>query len=410
MAKRSSRKGWILLGMALLAAILYFQLPDKEKQDSGHKYNTEKTGAGVVADFSAATNKIHSAVDQGMQKAGLSVKDVKDSKREVPRKEVEGTIRWTLREVLAAAPANASLDNVQSAIQSAIKAAGGEVFAAQPDTYKGMDVLRMDIGLKDTLAGDPVTMIAEKVYIAQEKVAGGKTALVPEKKTEVRPPAPERAKMAIIIDDFGYNQEPIGMFASMGRPLTFSVLPYHIFSNEAASRGLAAGQQVMLHLPMEPMSASVGQEKTSIQVAMSDAEIRDIVTKAIQSVPGIVGVNNHEGSRATADPRVMKAVLGVIKNNDLFFIDSRTSSRSVAFDMAKQTGVPTGENSLFIDNSSDIAAIKEQLQRAAQIALRYGSIIVIGHARSNTAIAIREAIPDLEADGIRLVFVSQLVK
>ena len=143
---------------------------------------------------------------------------------------------------------------------------------------------------------------------------------------------------------------------------------------------------------------------------MSDQEIQQAVTKAIQSIPGVIGVNNHQGSRATADRRVMKDVLSVIRANNLFFVDSRTNSQSVAFDMSRQMGLHTGENELFIDNLSDVEAIKNQIRSAMHMALAHGTVTVIGHARMNTAIAVREMIPEIEAAGIKLVFESELVK
>jgi polysaccharide deacetylase 2 family uncharacterized protein YibQ len=166
----------------------------------------------------------------------------------------------------------------------------------------------------------------------------------------------------------------------------------------------------MLHLPMEPLSSGEQSEASTITTAMSDQEIRDMTAKAIQAVPGIIGVNNHQGSKATADRRVMKAVMGVLKAHNLFFIDSRTSSQSIAFDAARQAGLRSGSNEIFLDGRSDVDYIKGQLWAAARMAARDGTAIAIGHARPNTVIALREAIPEVEAAGIKFIFVSQLVK
>ena len=217
-------------------------------------------------------------------------------------------------------------------------------------------------------------------------------------------------RMAIIIDDFGYSSDAIGAFAAINRPLTFSVLPYLPCSGEAASRALISGHQVMLHLPMEALSAAEQPEPTSITVAMSDQEIQQTVTKAIQAVPGLVGVNNHQGSKATADRRVMRGVLTILKGEDLFFVDSRTNSRSVANDQSRQMGLRTGENNLFIDNSPDVESVRSQLRSAAHIAIQRGTVTVIGHARLNTASAVLEMVPELEAVGVALVFESELVR
>jgi polysaccharide deacetylase 2 family uncharacterized protein YibQ len=166
----------------------------------------------------------------------------------------------------------------------------------------------------------------------------------------------------------------------------------------------------MLHMPMEPVNITNDREPVMISAAMSDEQIKDAVVKALASVPGAVGINNHQGSKATADQRVMRAVMAAIKPSSLFFVDSRTTAASVAAATAKQAGIRTAENELFIDNSPDVEAIKTQLRQAIKIALQSGKIVVIGHARPTTAVALDEMLPEIEAAGIRLVFASQLVK
>jgi len=143
---------------------------------------------------------------------------------------------------------------------------------------------------------------------------------------------------------------------------------------------------------------------------MSDSEIQEMTQKAIQSIPGLIGVNNHQGSRATADRRVMKVVLGELKGNSLFFFDSHTSSQSVGAETARQMGIRTEENQLFIDNTDEVSAVKAKLRTAQDMAIKYGSVIVIGHARMNTAMAVSEMVAELEAKGIQLVFLSQMLK
>jgi len=161
---------------------------------------------------------------------------------------------------------------------------------------------------------------------------------------------------------------------------------------------------------MEPLSQGAQSEELTVTVNMSDGAIQDMVQKAIQAVPGLMGVNNHQGSRATADRRVMKNVLSVLKTNNLFFVDSRTNSQSIAAETARQMGIQAGENELFLDNTDDVSAVKAKLRIAQEMAAKHGTVTVIGHARMNTAVAVREMVPELEAGGIQLVFVSQLLK
>ncbi|MDU2064039.1 MAG: divergent polysaccharide deacetylase family protein [Sporomusaceae bacterium] len=219
-----------------------------------------------------------------------------------------------------------------------------------------------------------------------------------------------RARIALIIDDFGYTSEPINEFAAISRPLTFSVLPNRPYSTQAAAKALQSGHQVMLHLPMEPLDRSQQSEAETVSGRLSDSEIQGLVRKDIQAIPGLIGVNNHQGSRATSDKRVMKALLAVLKEKQLFFVDSRTSSQSVAWELAKQSGVKTAANELFIDNQPDVESVKKQLCQGITLALKEGKIILIGHARSHTAQAIQSILPELDAQGIQLVFVSELVQ
>ena len=402
--KRSNHSIWILALIGVLAVIMYYQFgpkPENPAQPPEPGYNMEKTGAGVILDFSEHSLKLHAAVDSGLANTKVTPREVKEAKREVPRTGVEGIIRWHTRNILLELPETVSPETLEQAIKPLAANAGGKVIGTEPDNYNGTPAVRIDVGIQDSLNNEPLTLVTDRIYIIKEKKA------VPSKPK----PKVERksGSMAIIIDDFGYTREPIAGFANMGRPITFAVLPYRAYSNEAATRALSAGHLVMLHLPLEPLSATEETEPTVITVAMSDAEIKDKVAKAIAATPGVKGVNNHQGSKATADRRVMKTVLGVIKANNLFFIDSRTNGQTIAAETSRQLGLRTGENELFLDNSSDIELIKDQLRKAVKIAQKNGSVTVIGHARPNTVTAVREMIPEIEAGGIRLVYVNELL-
>ncbi len=404
MPKKNGKGKWILLLLLIAGAVLYaVNTGEKPKETVVPKqlYSLEKSGAGTTADYTATAQRVHAAVDGGLAAAKLSVQNVQETSRETPRTKVEGSIRWHARRVLLSVPPDTKIEAVQQALEGPLKNSGGVILASQPDNYQGLPVVRIDVGVRDSLDGDPLTLITDRVYVAARK------------KGEALPVKPEvvgSGRMAIIIDDFGYSSEPINAYAAISRPLTFSVLPYRPYSNEAASRALSSGHQVILHLPMEALSAAEQPEPTSITVAMADADIQQTVTKAVQSVPGIIGVNNHQGSRATADRRVMRTVLSILRADNLFFVDSRTNSQSVAFEMSRQMGLRTGENDLFIDNNADVEAIKNQLRSAIHMANQHGSVTVIGHARMNTAAAVREMIPEIEAAGVKLVFESELVR
>jgi polysaccharide deacetylase 2 family uncharacterized protein YibQ len=399
-------KIWLFVISVILIAIFYAKVSQESNQQTPPKHTIEKTGSGAVVDFTETTKKIHTAVDVALQKSQFSVRDTKETTKEIPRQKVEGTIRWHTRQVLVTVPADVSAETMKQRMGAAIQSAGGQVLSTQPDTYQGLAVVRLDIGLRDKLEQEDLTIISDRVYLTREKGAAPEPISVPETKGEGK----VRGKMALVIDDFGYNQETISAYAAINRPLTFAVIPYRPFSNEAASRGLSSGHQVILHLPMEPLDQGAQSEALTVTVAMSDKEIQSMVQKAIDTVPGLIGVNNHQGSRATADKRVMKDVLSVLKANNLFFVDSRTNGQSVAAETARQMGIQTGENELFIDNTNEVSAVKAKLRTAQEMAVKHGSVTVIGHARMTTATAVSEMIPELEAAGIQLVFVSQLLR
>lgn len=402
MAKKSNYLQWILALAALIIAAVYYQAGSPPAQPPAG-YELEKTGAGVVLDFTDAANKIHAAVDTGLSSVQGKTELLKEAGQEVPRPGVEGLIRWHSRSMLITVPSTLSPAAVEQALTPLAANAGGRVIGTEPDVHNGAPVVRIDVGIKDMLNNEPLTLVTDRIYVAQAKSPAPQTK--PKSKAQA-----VVGEMAIIIDDFGYIREPIAAYANMGRPITFAVLPYRQYSTEAASAALSAGHLVMLHLPLEPLSATEETEPTVITVNMTEAEIKQTVEKAIASIPGLKGVNNHQGSKATADRQVMTTVLGVIKAHNLFFIDSRTSAKTVAAEVSRQLGLRTGENELFLDNSSDIELIKKQLRTAIAMARRNGSVTVIGHARPNSVIAVREMIPEIEAAGVRLVYADQLIR
>ncbi len=215
-------------------------------------------------------------------------------------------------------------------------------------------------------------------------------------------------RLAIIIDDCGQWPDTEHGFIALPVALTLSVLPHVRYGTQIARDADAAGKGVMLHLPMEPLSgADPGPGR--ITVSMNDDAITAQVRDDLASVPLAAGVNNHEGSRATADDRVMRAVASVLAERHLFFIDSRTGAASVAERDTLAAGIPTAGRDVFLDNAADVDATEAQLRRAAKLAKTQGSAIAIGHPRPTTLIAVRTLLPELERDGIQLVLARDLV-
>lgn len=217
--------------------------------------------------------------------------------------------------------------------------------------------------------------------------------------------------VAIIVDDMGANLEEVHQLMAIGIPLTFSIIPGMAHGTEVAATAHSYRYEVMAHIPMEPKDYPARRlEQNGLLLAMSDAEIERRTSADLMLVPYAVGANNHMGSRFTENAGKMRVALRVIKENGLFFIDSKTSADSVGETVAAQMGVKTASRNVFIDNRQDVAAIKIQLEELAATARRRGRAIGIGHPHPTTIRALAEALPKLQAGGIRFVFASELVR
>ncbi len=216
------------------------------------------------------------------------------------------------------------------------------------------------------------------------------------------------AKLALIVDDCGQWIDTERGFVALGVPLTLSVLPDVPYTSTIAKEADEAGKGVMLHLPMETLSGlNPGPGKVTTE--MSDAQIEAQVENDLAQVPLARGVNNHEGSKGSADPRVMRDVIDVLAKHGVFFVDSMTNPASVGERTAAAHDVPTAARDVFLDNQESVPYSEAQLRQAAAIALRTGSAIAIGHPKPTTLAAVRALIPQLQAEGIQFVLVAQLV-
>ncbi|MDD4878900.1 MAG: divergent polysaccharide deacetylase family protein [Candidatus Omnitrophica bacterium] len=223
------------------------------------------------------------------------------------------------------------------------------------------------------------------------------------------PPKPKRPKLAIVLDDWGYNTKNLEALLQIDEPLTVSVLPDLPYSTLIAQKAKERGFEVILHMPMEP-KAKMKLELMTLRTDMSENEIQAGLSKALLTVPGAAGVNNHEGSKATEDRRFMKIVFGELKKNNMFFLDSLVTNYSACEQTAKTAGVRFVKRSVFLDNESDPAYIKKQLESAMALALKNGSAVAIGHDRPNTIAVLKEAIPLIESKGIEMTYVSELAR
>lgn len=221
-------------------------------------------------------------------------------------------------------------------------------------------------------------------------------------------PAAGGPQLAIIIDDCGQWLDTEEALIALPIPITLSVLPHVHYTDRIAQEAAAAGKGVMLHLPMEPLS-HINPGPGEIKDGMTDDQVTKQTEDDVAQVPLAKGANNHEGSEASADGRVMKDVIAVMKEHSLFFVDSRTNAKSVGQQVAQDAGVPTAKRDVFLDNQADVAYTESMLERAVALAKKNGSAIAIGHPKPTTLAAIRELYPRLQAEGVQFVLAQNLV-
>ncbi|MCA1055978.1 divergent polysaccharide deacetylase family protein [Rossellomorea aquimaris] len=194
-------------------------------------------------------------------------------------------------------------------------------------------------------------------------------------------PLPAHHKeLAIVIDDLGNRMKGTDEILHLPVVLTLAIMPFLPTTKEDAENAHELGHEVILHLPMEPVSGKASWlGPGAITTSLSNDEIRSRVEKAIDDVPYAVGVNHHMGSKATADERVMRIVLEVCKERGLFYLDSKTTGKSVIPKLAKEIGVPYLENELFFDDVYTIQHIGKQAKRLSHELDEGESTIAIGH-------------------------------
>ncbi|MEK6371356.1 MAG: divergent polysaccharide deacetylase family protein [Acidobacteriota bacterium] len=224
-----------------------------------------------------------------------------------------------------------------------------------------------------------------------------------------KPPAPRRADIVLILDDVGFDRQPMAPAMAIDPNVNFAVLPNSRNAREVASALHARGFEVLCHLPMEPEGyPAVSPGAGAVLTTMSDAEIARATRANIGSVPFARGVNNHMGSRATADRRVMTSVLGALPDG-MYFIDSKTTGNSVAGALAHSMHVKTASRNIFLDDVQSEAEIRRQLASLTQAAEEHGVAVGIGHMYPSTIKVLGDAAPSLRARGVRFVRASAVV-
>jgi uncharacterized protein len=227
---------------------------------------------------------------------------------------------------------------------------------------------------------------------------------------EIKPITPGHLpKVVIILDDLGYDKKIAQKFINLNAELTFSILPQSPFQKIIATSAHQKGYEVMLHLPMEPFEYPViNPGKGALLSAMSPDELIGQLEKDINAVPYIKGVNNHMGSKITSTSTQMYQIFSILKKKNLYFIDSRTTAKTLCKPSARLLQLPFSQRDIFLDNIHEPDAIREQLKKLVDLAKKHGDAVGIAHPHPATYSVLREMLPKLKKE-VQLVPASGVV-
>lgn len=410
--KKSSGNHVVLLALVTILAVLavaagmFYAFGRSEKDIMDNKDSKEKKEVSLLDESIEAQRILDNIL---LKKTNWQLIEREHGENDVNVAGVNTSVKIAQRQLAVGVPASTDLQAAGAWLQEKAAAAGLVSISGKDSKYKDWDAYKVEIGIAVKAGSGKKQFVTDTVYFFHNSNLHGEDKDV--KKVQEKPESRKYSgRLAVIVDDCGYDMSSVRTLLNTGLPLNFAVLPYKPYSSDVLEMIKSDGRVAMLHLPMEPVDRSAMSEGSStICTDMSKDRILELTRKAINSLPGVSGVNNHQGSKATADSATMTTVLQELRNQDLFFVDSRTSSKSVARDKAVAMGVPTARNDIFLDNSSDVQAIRKQIYKAMDIAEKNGSAIAICHARPNTAKAWSMYAEEIKNTGIELVPITDLL-
>jgi len=254
--------------------------------------------------------------------------------------------------------------------------------------------------------------------IKKDKVSNKKKSSVeiPSKDKDIvlSKPTKDKPKIVLIVDDIGSNKNYIDDLLEIPTYLNFAILPELPYSKYAAEQAAVKGWDVMLHLPMEPKFSSgysgLDAGRNALLTGIPKKDLKVLLEKNLNSVPNIKGVNNHMGSKFTENTELMELVLNRLKEEGLFFIDSKTSSNSVGYSKARIMGVKTAQRDIFLDeDKASEELIRKRIRELINISKRHGSAVGICHPYPNTIKVLSEMLPELQSQ-VDFISASNIVK
>lgn len=235
---------------------------------------------------------------------------------------------------------------------------------------------------------------------------------IPPEPKPVKPPPPQKKQLplvAIIIDDLGYDKKIAENFSKLNANITFSILPHSPFQDSIIRLSEKKSLETMLHLPMEPIEyPHVNPGPGTLLTSMTPDELLRQLKENLNAVPNAKGVNNHMGSKMTAESNQMYQIFSILKKRDLYFVDSRTSAQTLCKPSARLLQIPFAQRDVFLDHTQEPQSIRRQVKELIRIARHNGFAVGIGHPHSTTYKVLREMLPELKK-AVQLVPVSKIV-
>ena len=234
---------------------------------------------------------------------------------------------------------------------------------------------------------------------------------IPPEKKPIKPPPPEKKQLplvAIIIDDLGYDKKIAEKFSTLHANITFSILPHSPFQDSIARLSKDKGLETMLHLPMEPMEyPNVDPGPGTLLISMTPDQMIRQLKENLKALPHVKGVNNHMGSKMTAESSQMYQIFSILKKRGLYFVDSRTTPQTLCKPSARLLQIPFAQRDVFLDHQQEARFIRKQVTELIRIARRNGYAVGIGHPHSTTYEVLRDMMPELNK-AVQLVPASKI--
>jgi hypothetical protein len=220
---------------------------------------------------------------------------------------------------------------------------------------------------------------------------------------------PIKGKIAIVLDDWGYNLNDVYLLEQIKYPITAAVLPNDRYTGPVCEELHSKGFEIILHLPMEPEEKN-GLEKNTIMVTSGKQEILDIMNRDLASVLYAKGVSNHMGSKATSDIKTMSIIFNELKKRRLYFLDSYVISKSIGAQLARKMNLAVLKRDVFLDDTENREYIRKQMYLLKAKAKARGFAIGIGHDRKLTLEVLKEVIPEIAKEGYKFIYLSELLR